>query len=84
MKSQLKVKRGLKPVAGAVLGALFGATLAMAAGAKIVLPPPHIQEESQRLWRDMREQPDIRDPDRSLEWQAIVRLVERIAPDYRT
>jgi ribulose-5-phosphate 4-epimerase/fuculose-1-phosphate aldolase len=58
--------------------------LAMAAGTKTVLPPPAIQEESMRLWRDMREQPDIRDPDRSLEWQAIVRLVERIAPDYRT
>lgn len=57
---------------------------AMAGGAPLVLPPPEVCEHTARQFAGEdgdRDYADAGSP--SLAWQAMLRLVERIAPDYK-
>jgi ribulose-5-phosphate 4-epimerase/fuculose-1-phosphate aldolase len=57
---------------------------AMAGGAPLVLPPPEVCEHTAQQFAGEdgdRDYADLGEP--SLAWQAMLRLVERIAPDYK-
>jgi len=57
---------------------------AMAGGAPLVLPPPEVCEHTARQFAGAdgdRDYADVGSP--SLAWQAMLRLVDRIAPDYK-
>jgi len=57
---------------------------AMAGGAALVLPPPEVCEHTARQFGGATgdgDYSDMREP--NLAWQAMLRLVERIAPDYK-
>jgi hypothetical protein len=57
---------------------------AMAGGAPLVLPPHEVCEHTARQFAGGTgdgDYGDMREP--SLAWQAMLRLVERIAPDYK-
>jgi len=59
---------------------------AMAGGAPLVLPPPEVCEHTARQFGGETGDGDYADPgsrEPNLVWQAMLRLVERIAPDYR-
>ena len=58
---------------------------AMAGGAPLVLPPPEVCEHTARQFAGAdgdRDYADVGSP--SLAWQAMLRLVDRIAPDYQS
>lgn len=57
---------------------------AMAGGAPLVLPPPEVCEHTARQFAGEDGDRDYADDGSpSLAWQAMLRLVERIAPDYK-
>lgn len=59
-------------------------TVAMAGGAKLVTPPPDICELTARQLSGEDDSSDLQDEKGyELAWSALLRLVERVAPDYR-
>lgn len=57
---------------------------AMAGGAKLVTPPPEVCEHTARQFEGDHSQDDYSETGRGdLLWQAMLRLVERLYPDYK-
>jgi ribulose-5-phosphate 4-epimerase/fuculose-1-phosphate aldolase len=57
---------------------------ATSADAKLILPPPEIRELTSRQLAGEDESSDLQDrTGYELAWAALLRLVERVAPDYK-
>jgi ribulose-5-phosphate 4-epimerase/fuculose-1-phosphate aldolase len=57
---------------------------AMAGSAKLVTPPPEVCEHTARQFEGDHSQDDYSETGRGdLLWQAMLRLVERLYPDYK-
>lgn len=59
-------------------------TTATASGAKLLLPPPDVRERTARQLTGQDTDSDLQDTEAyDLAWTALLRLLERVAPDYR-